>query len=326
MARIFDSFLEMIFLFGIGFLLKRAGYVNAEDGKRGINIAVNWFVPASLVVNVPHVPFHWDWFLLPLMSWLYAALTIPILAIIFRRLYPRDWHQMVVACVGQATTLVGYPVMQGFFGENGLEHCIAFDAANFFLAYPAQYAVALLLSPELVEPLLSGGSDCAKKKSVGTIILNILSLAPTIGFFIGAMFRCSGMYPEEVLPEFINAALAKSAASTATITLFALGIFFEPRLFLDRVHLTRTAVFLSMKLGSALLFGCIVSFALGYTMLADPLIITTGRVCLVMATPPVHIAYSTEFGYDVTFAAAAVQSSLFASFFFSFLIAWCAQA
>jgi len=98
---------------------------------------------------------------------------------------------------------------------------------------------------------------------------------------------------------------------------FALGIFLQPELLLNKAYLTRLCSLIFFRYGLALIVGFSVHIVLQDRF---PLVATTAAVCLSMPVPPVVIAYSVEMKYDTAFAALAVNATLILSFFISFIL------
>lgn len=140
------------------------------------------------------------------------------------------------------------------------------------------------------------------------ILRNVLKQPPAFGVFLGLLLKCFGIVVTD-LPRVLQWPVLDTAQMAGSFTFFTLGIFFEPTVLLKRIYMKRLAVLLGIRYMIAV--ATAVAF---WSLSVDSLIGKVGCVCVLMPIPPVVITYSVKMGYDVHFAAAAVNASLVLSF------------
>lgn len=140
------------------------------------------------------------------------------------------------------------------------------------------------------------------------MLRNVLKQPPAIGVFLGFLLKIFGIVVTD-LPRVLQWPLLDTAQMAGSFTFFTLGMFFEPIVLLQRKYMKRLAVLLVIRYTIA-----IATAVCFWLVSADSLIGKVGCVCVLMPIPPVVITYSVKMGYDVHFAAAAVNASLVLSF------------
>jgi len=177
------------------------------------------------------------------------------------------------------------------------------------------------LRGEMVKVYSSHGSSQARAFVIPNLLFvmlkRIILLPPTIGFLIGIGMRAIETTTED-LPVYVENVMVNTSKCTSILTIFGLGMFFQPALLLEKKYACRLLVLFLVKYGFALMVGLTT-----YAFIRDdepvlPLIMT---VSLLMPTPPAVIAYAGEFGYDQVFASLVVNAGLVVSFFLAFVVA-----
>merc|ERR1740129_337810 len=129
----------------------KTGYFSQDDAFRVVKLVVNVLVPMSLLVNIPKVNLELTHLALPATCIFYASVTIPLFRLLFKQvpegLDRAQRGQMLACCTGHAVTLVGYPIIGGFYGPEGLAMCACWDLAGFLAAYICAFAISFLYSP-----------------------------------------------------------------------------------------------------------------------------------------------------------------------------------
>jgi len=149
------------------------------------------------------------------------------------------------------------------------------------------------------------------------VLVRVAKMPVTISFAVAIAMRAFGVTTDD-LPEVLANVIQKSAACTQIMTIFGLGLFFQPHLLLQRKHAGRLAVVLGLKYGFGLLSAVSAFLAMRDFEVMIPMVLS---IALIMPTPPVVIAYADEYGYDMSFAALVVNASLVLSFVVAFALA-----
>mmetsp|Transcript_65001 Transcript_65001/g.188460 ORF Transcript_65001/g.188460 Transcript_65001/m.188460 type:complete len:454 (+) Transcript_65001:95-1456(+) len=149
------------------------------------------------------------------------------------------------------------------------------------------------------------------------ICVRVAKMPAALAFVCGLVLRSFGVTTDH-LPRQLAVVIQSCAACTQILTIFGLGLFFQPHLLLQRKLFRRLATVLLGKYGFGLAAG-LASFVALRSF--DVMVPTALAIALVMPTPPVVIAYADEYGYDVGFAALVVNATLLASFVLAFALA-----
>jgi predicted permease len=142
---------EIVVVFLLAFGMKSIGLFNQDHAQKLLDVVINFLVPLSLVKNLPTVQLNLTWLVLPIGAVVFALLTLPVYRLIFLRAFPTlprsDRGQLLLCCTGQAVTLVGYPVVAGFYGNSAMALCACWDLCGFCISYVATFVVAALYAP-----------------------------------------------------------------------------------------------------------------------------------------------------------------------------------
>jgi len=181
---------------------------------------------------------------------------------------------------------------------------------------PADVALSFA-APEECQAPNCGRVAAGLTMLLSKIIVNVAQMPVTMSFATAIAMRCFGVTTDD-LPEVLGNVIEKSAACTQIMTIFGLGLFFQPQLLLQKKHAGSLAVVIGLKYGFGLISAVGTFMALGSFDIMIPMVLS---IALIMPTPPVVIAYAGEYGHDVNFAALVVNASLVLSFVVAFVLA-----
>lgn len=137
-------------IFVLAFAMKKLGYFSQDDGVRGIGLIVKFMVPCVLMNSVPNLRLDVEWLMLPALSAAYGLVTLPLLWTVYRLIFPelgrKERGHCLMMSMGHSISLVGIPIVDGYYGADGLVRAALFDTANLMLAYVATFVCAAVFA------------------------------------------------------------------------------------------------------------------------------------------------------------------------------------
>jgi hypothetical protein len=193
-----------------GYLLRyfsKALYL-PENTHQGVNVFVLYLsLPAMALYYVPKIHFSWQ-VLLPLSLGLMILLGALAFFTLCQKLlkYNRSvLGALVLSCGFGNISFLGYPLVEAYYGKEGLKTAVLIDQGTFFV-------LALLGIPLAV--FFAGGQNSAK------LVLRKLLLFPSFGaFLIGLLLAIFG----RDFPESMQLALKRFADTLTPLALFSVG-------------------------------------------------------------------------------------------------------
>jgi len=204
------NFLIVIVAMLTGYLLRyfsKALYL-PENTHQGVNVFVLYLsLPAMALYYVPKIHFSWQ-VLLPLSLGLMILLGALAFFTLCQKLlkYNRSvLGALVLSCGFGNISFLGYPLVEAYYGKEGLKTAVLIDQGTFFV-------LALLGIPLAV--FFAGGRSSAK------LVLRKLLLFPSFGaFLVGLSLAIFGVD----FPESMQSTLKRFADTLTPLALFSVG-------------------------------------------------------------------------------------------------------
>lgn len=177
-----------------GWVIRQRGGFSRKDAK-ALNTTVLWLsLPALIFAEVPRifreVSFSADTLWISAMPWIQFALAVGF-ALAMSRAF--GWSKKVVGAIALTaglgnTSFVGFPVVEAFFGIEGLRYALFADQLGSFLALST---VGLVVA-----------SACAGRTiEVSKLIRRVLTFPPFLAFCLSVVWGLSSLPTDGVLTE-----------------------------------------------------------------------------------------------------------------------------
>lgn len=191
---------NFIFIAGyvvIGLLLQRSRQFPQNTGQILNAYVIYVALPAVVLQKIPSLTFGKELLYPALMPWLLLLLTVPVILALAKWL---NWSRLttgamlIVVPLGN-TSFVGFPMIEAFFGTEGIPYALLYDQlGSFFILSIYATIVAAIYSHE--------PGTSAQRPSAGAIAWRIAKFPPFVALVIA--FAARGLSYPEVLSQFID--------------------------------------------------------------------------------------------------------------------------
>jgi len=299
-----ENFVQIGVFLGLGLLFRRI-----KDFPREFAQALNFFalyvsLPALILLKVPHLNFSRDLLVAALVPWGMLVVSVAMVLI-----GARLWHWsrsctavlLLIVPLGN-TSFMGVPMVQAFFGAEGIPFLIIYDQLGTLLIFAIYGSFVLALY----------GREGTV--SLAMVVRRIISFPPTIALVVGLVLR---PWP---YPETLARALQEVALSIVPLVMTAVG--FQLRLRLRPGILAPLGYGMTIKLVAAPVLALLVCRMFGQHGLASDIsIFEAGMPPMVTAG-----ALAVAAGLDAELSVALVGFGIFFSFGTLPLLYWLLQA
>ena len=291
----YNPFLLSLFTILLGYFLKRIGFLKADHSALLSRIVMNVTFPALILVTFSSSTITKELFLLPWIPVLSGFAGLASGLYIFRKLPDDTKGLMLMATMGLNIGLFAFPIIQGLFGDLGIQVAAMIDIGNAFVIFGLSYMVGERFSP---------ATEHQKRGLWGTIRVFGRSV-PLVCYILAIIINLAGW----TLPVFAVSWLGILARANQFLVLLVLGLVLS---FGWRNHLKSgliSLVLLRYAIGLAL--GVLVWMFLPVDAAVRKIVF----MCLILPVGFTVVPYSIEFGYDRDSGGAVVNMTLIISFF-----------
>ncbi|MCX5876073.1 MAG: AEC family transporter [Deltaproteobacteria bacterium] len=243
------------FVLTISFLLMGMGLRRLPNFPRETSQALNLFaiylsLPALVLLKVPQLHFSSDILVPVIMAWTMLAVSALMVILLGKIL---GWEREIIGVLllliplGN-TSFFGIPMVQAFFGENGIPYAVLYDQLGSFLALATYGAVVLALYGSGTKP------------TAASVLSRVVSFPPFIALILALACR------SQTFPAPLLALLNGLAATLVPVVMVAVG--FQLTLRLSPEVLKPLGAGLIIKLAVAPLLALLFCRLLGLSTLA----------------------------------------------------------
>lgn len=300
----------------LGYLLKRSGFLKEEASVPLSKIILNLTLPALILLTIARAELSADFFVLPFLSPILGSVSLLIGWLFFRKFPLRKKGVLLMGTMGMNIGLFAFPIIEGLYGERGVQIAALVDVGNAIMIFGVSYLVGAFYSRE-DEGKDSSGKGVSvtpsKRRGIGGTLLVFLKSVPFMSYFIGLAINFSGWK----LPEFAVEFLEVMGKANQFLVLLVLGLVLS----FNVRHLLKSGilpVFL-IRYGVGLIFVFGVWFLLP---IADPMIRKVAALCMILPVGFAVVPFAVEFDYDRETAGGLVNFSLVISFCLMWLLAF----
>ena len=162
-----------------GYAMRRFGIARPELAADLSKVVFYFTLPPLIFLALRRADLTWSVLLMPAVAWLYllgGVLFMLAITRLFRLSGPKGGALVIVAVFGN-TTFLGYPIVQGFYGDEGLTLAIFYDLLG---ASIIVNTIAMLVASRL------GGQDQVKGAQM---LRRMLLFPPFWGLILGLGLR-----------------------------------------------------------------------------------------------------------------------------------------
>ena len=211
MADVNTVFLISLTIIAIGYILKKTNVLTEENGEVIARIIFNLTLPAVILKITTTITFDITLILLPLITIIYGLFIVFIGFIVFKK-YPRNTKGLLLmSIIGFNIANFSFPLIEGIWGESGLQLIALVDAGNAFTIFVVCYTVGSVFSK----------NNEREKIDFKRISKNLLRSIPLLCYIIALSFNFLGL----TFPIFITDLLDIISGANSPLALLLLGIF-----------------------------------------------------------------------------------------------------
>ncbi len=278
-----------------GYLLKRIGFLAADDSRFLSRIVMNITFPAVILLTFSSAPMPRELLLVPWIPVLSGFAGLGMGVLLFRKQSDHLRGLMYMGSIGLNIGMFAFPILRGLFGDLGVQVAAMVDFGNAFMIFGLAYMVGDRCSPL---------SESHRRGLSGTLKI-IFRSVPMIAYIVSLVINISGL----AFPPFMVSWLTIAGKANQLFVLLVLGLVLN---FNWRHHLSGGLIpLLLLRYGMGLFLVGAVWFFLPVEYALRKIIC----ICLILPTPFSIVPYSIEFGYDRDTAGAAMNITLVISFF-----------
>ncbi|MHA1458279.1 MAG: AEC family transporter [Promethearchaeota archaeon] len=299
MADVNVIFLLSISIVAIGYIVKKLNILKESDGDTIAKIIFNITLPAVILQVTTTIQFELSLILLPLIGIVFGFLMTFIALLVFRNHPPNLKGAMIMTMIGFNVGNFFFPIVEGIWGQSGMQYIALFDAGNAFTIFIICYIMSTIYSPKNQENVV--------KLNVNYILKRIVRSAPILSYIIALIINFSGL----VIPSFFSELLDILARANSALALLLLGVFLHLKF--GKAEWISILKVLVLRYGVGLLVGLALFFLLPPSTF-NPLFRIIICLALILPVGLAVIPFSVENGYDQKLVAMAVNLTIIISF------------
>ncbi|MHA1240686.1 MAG: AEC family transporter [Promethearchaeota archaeon] len=292
-------FLLSISIVAIGYLVKKLNILKETDGDTIAKIIFNITLPAVILQVTTTIQFELSLILLPLIGIVYGVFMAFIALLVFRKHPPNLKGAMIMTMIGFNVANFFFPLVEGIWGQSGMQYIALFDAGNAFTIFIVCYILSTIYSPKNQENVI--------KINVKYIFKRITRSAPILSYIIALIINFSGI----VIPSFFSELLDILARANSALALLLLGVFLHFKF--GKAEWFSIIKVLVLRYGVGLLVGLALFFLLPPSTFNHLFRVI---VCLALILPVglAVIPFSVENGYDQKLVTMVINLTIIISF------------
>lgn len=298
-----QEFIYIIFIIALGFLLKKAGILKESDGAVISRIIFNITLPSLVIVSLQTSTITLSLIGITLIVVLYGIFSTVVAFIVFRKETREIKGTFLMLASGYNVGLFAFPLVEAFWGAEGLLYFGMFDVGNSFIVFGLAYLVGSYFSED------------GMKLEWHSILMKFGKSIPLMTYLIMSALNFGHIQLPAVL---LDVATIISKANMP-LALLLLGIYLE--FSFDRQYIRPIIKYLVFRYG----LGLIVGVSLYFILPVDDMFKYTVLIGLVLPIGLAVIPYAHEFKYRTTMMIGTVSNlcifiSMILLYLFSYFI------
>lgn len=297
MADVNTVFLISLTIIVIGYILKKTKVLTEENGEIIAKIIFNVTLPAVILRITANITFEINLILLPLVNIAYGLFIAFIGFTVFRK-YPRNTKGiLLMSIIGFNVAHFSFPLIEGIWGETGLQLIALVDAGNAFTIFVVCYLMGKIHSID----------DEKEKVDFKHVLLNLLKSIPLLTYIIALILNLSGI----IMPFFFTELIEIISLANSPLALLLLGIFLNFKF--QKEHWLMIGKSLLIRYSFGLTCGLSLYFLLP-SMIFNDLFRIIMMISLILPVGLAVIPFSVEMDYDKKLITMIANLSIIISF------------
>lgn len=299
MSSFNEQFIFAVIIIALGYTLKRLNIITERDGEGLSRIIFNVTLPALIIISFTDITIEPSLFLLIIMGAAYGVMMALIGIFVFRKESRPTRGTLTMLLSGLNIGLFAYPLVNGIWGDKGIQYFGMFDVGNAVVIFGVVYLIGSYYSTEETE------------MSLGVIIKKLTSSIPLMTYIIVTILAIVGFK----IPSLIIDVSEVISAANMPLSFLLLGIYLS--FTLEKVYYTRIVKVLALRYGIGLSLGLILFFTLPF----NDMFRYTVLLGLILPIPLSVLPFSVEFDFDRKFVGTVSNLTILISFVLLWVIA-----
>ena len=299
MASFNQQFILSIIIIVLGFLIKRFGWLGEDEGAGLSRLIINVTLPSLIIYSFHDLTIEPSLLLLVFRGVFYGFILMGVGFLFFRKKVGKKKGMLLMMMPGLNIGLFAYPLVEGLFGQEGIQFFGMLDVGNALITFGMCY---------LLGSYYSGQNQAFDFLSIAK---KLMRSVPLMTYLI--VFSLSVLNVQ--LPIIIIDAAEVISRANMPLSLIVLGMFIHIQM--DKSKRQDLIQFLSARFG----IGIVIGFACYYLLPFSEMVRLTLLIGAILPLPLAHLPYAVTFDYDRRFVGTASSFSLVISFVLIWLVA-----
>lgn len=296
----------------LGYIIKKLNIITEEEGKGIAKLILNVTLPALILDTIPEIDFIPELILLFFLCIGYSLIVLGVGFLIFRNAEHKHKGILFMCIIGYNIGLFAYPLIEGIWGEEGIQHIALFDFGNAFIIFALCYAIAAYFSPK---NSVSQDNDKQDKHELikidfKYIFKRIFTSVPLITYIIAIILNLLNFEFSFFFSELIGIV---SRANMA-LTLILLGIYLNFKF--EKSEWKEIFKVLLIRYSFGISIGLILFFTLPFSALYRTILL----IALIMPVGMAVIPFAVQYGHDEELTGIIVNLTIIISFILMWII------
>jgi len=292
-------FLTSILIVVIGYLVKKLKILKETDGETIAKIIFNVTLPAVILKFTTTIQFELSLVILPFISIAFGIIMALLGIVIFRNHPIHIKGAMIMTMVGFNVANFFFPLVEGIWGQEGMQYIALVDAGNAFTIFVLCYILSTIFSPK--------NQEDAVKINTKFVLNRLIRSAPLLSYIVAIVINLSGI----VIPSFFSDLIDIIARANTALALLLLGIFLHLKF--GKSEWVSIIKVLAIRYSFGLLVGLSLFFLLPPSIF-NPLFRIIICLSLILPVGLAVIPFSVENGYDQKLVTMVVNLTIIISF------------
>ena len=292
-------FLTSILIVAIGYFVKRLKILKETDGETIAKIIFNVTLPAVILKFTTTIQFELSLVILPFISIAFGIIMALLGIVIFRNHPIHIKGAMIMTMVGFNVANFFFPLVEGIWGQAGMQYIALVDAGNAFTIFVLCYILSTIFSPK--------NQEDAVKINIKFVLNRLIRSAPLLSYIVAIVINLSGI----IIPSFFSDLIDVIARANTALALLLLGIFLHLKF--GKSEWASIIKVLILRYSIGLLVGLSLFFLLPPSIF-NPLFRIIICLSLILPVGLAVIPFSVENGYDQKLVTMVVNLTIIISF------------
>ena len=299
MSDINITFLISLTIISIGYLIKRINLIKEQDGEIFSKIIFNLTLPAVILKYTTNIQFQLTLILLPIVNIVFGMIMALLGLIITRKEQFSTKGLMLMTMIGFNVVHFSFPLVEGIWGNPGMQLITLVDAGNAFSIFVLSYILGTIFSPN--------NKMEQNNLSIKFIGKKLIRSIPLVTYIVAILINILGI----IIPPFLSELIDIIARANVALSLLLLGILLHFKF--ERTEWVTILKVLIIRYTFGIIFSLSLFFLLPPYIFSSLFRIIIA-ISLILPIGVAIIPFSIELGYNEKVATMLVNISLVISF------------